>query len=58
MKYISILLPERVVEDIEKLVKEGYFMNRSDFVRTAIRLLIEKYIDELPDNLGDEDDED
>jgi len=38
---MSIRIPYQDVKRIEQLVKQGRFMNRSDFLRIAIKKLLE-----------------
>lgn len=42
MKRVTINMPLKEVEKIEKKIKEGNFLNVSDFCRTAIREKLEK----------------
>ena len=42
-KVISVKLPVRLIEVIDELIREGYFQNRSDAVREAVRRLIVAY---------------
>ncbi len=35
-RLISINLPAGVLEEIDRLVERGYFMSRSDVIRTAL----------------------
>ena len=37
MQLISIHIPERFIEGIEMLVKDGIYSNRSEVIRTALR---------------------
>jgi Arc/MetJ-type ribon-helix-helix transcriptional regulator len=39
---ISFRLPKNLIEEIDKIVEEGLFQSRSDFVREAIRFYIIK----------------
>jgi Arc/MetJ-type ribon-helix-helix transcriptional regulator len=34
---ISLRLPKKILEEIDKVVKDGLFQSRSDFIREAIR---------------------
>ena len=34
---ISIRLPSKIVEEIDRLVQSGVFSNRSDFIKEAVR---------------------
>lgn len=42
MKIISVKIPKSYLEDIDRLVKEGYYASRSEFIRTALRVLLER----------------
>jgi Arc/MetJ-type ribon-helix-helix transcriptional regulator len=42
-KYVNVRISEGDLKALQRLTKEGYFMNVSDAVRTAIRKLIEEY---------------
>jgi len=42
MKIVSFKLPEYYVELIDKLVKEGLYHSRSEFIRTAVRKVLER----------------
>ena len=35
---VSITLPEKMSEEIDALIKEGYYDNRSEMIRDAIKL--------------------
>ena len=37
MRLIAVHLPERIIEDIQKLVNRGLYPNRSEAIRCAIR---------------------
>ncbi|MCI4408303.1 MAG: ribbon-helix-helix protein, CopG family, partial [Thermofilum sp.] len=39
---ISFRLPKNLIEEIDKIVEQGLFQSRSDFVREAIRFYIIK----------------
>jgi len=41
MKIISVKLPDQYVEALDRLVKSGKYINRSDAIRAGIRLLLE-----------------
>jgi len=41
--YVTIRLPKRVVEKIDKLVENGNFMSRSSFVRYAVMVVLDNY---------------
>jgi Arc/MetJ-type ribon-helix-helix transcriptional regulator len=34
---VSLRLPKRVIEEVDKVVEQGFFQSRSDFIREAIR---------------------
>ena len=40
MRLISILLPSRVIEELDWLVGEGYFGSRSEAIRHAISVML------------------
>ena len=42
MQLISVHIPRHILEEIDRLVQEGYFPNRSEAIRTALHLLIAK----------------
>lgn len=42
-RVISVKLPVGLVEQLNELVEKGFFQNRSDAVREAVRLLLAKY---------------
>jgi Arc/MetJ-type ribon-helix-helix transcriptional regulator len=48
MRTITVKIPEYLLRMIDRLVEEGVFYSRSDAVREAVRMLVEKYY-----NLGD-----
>lgn len=37
MSLITVHIPEKFLKEIEKLVEEGYYPNRSEVIRIAIR---------------------
>jgi len=37
MTLVTVHLPEKFLREIEKLVEEGYYPNRSEVIRIAIR---------------------
>jgi Arc/MetJ-type ribon-helix-helix transcriptional regulator len=43
MKTITVKLPEYLVKAIDRLVEVGVFYSRSDAVREAVRMLMDKY---------------
>ena len=42
MRLIAVHLPEKIVDDIEKLVEKGLYPNRSETIRIAIRDLLKR----------------
>ena len=40
---VSVRMPESYVEYIDELVSKGYYKNRSEAVRKAIKKLVHKY---------------
>jgi len=40
VKAVSILLPSEFIEKLDRLVSEGYFINRSAAVRAALKQLL------------------
>ncbi len=42
MRLIAVHLPERIVEDIQRLVEKGLYPNRSEAIRNAIRDLLKR----------------
>ncbi len=40
MKNISLRMPDRLLEDIDRLVEQGFYANRTDAFRDAARLLV------------------
>jgi antitoxin ParD1/3/4 len=40
MKMITLYIPDRYLGELEELVRDGYFPNRSEAIRMAIRDLI------------------
>ena len=69
MKLISLRFPEKLLDEIDELVKQGHYANRTDALRDAARLLLRTNIgllqgkpaqiskddvwDELSKNLGE-----
>ncbi|MEM1574288.1 MAG: ribbon-helix-helix domain-containing protein [Candidatus Methanomethylicaceae archaeon] len=39
---ISFQIPKKLLDEIDKLIKQKKFMNRSDFLRYAIRNYLDK----------------
>ncbi|MFW9911098.1 MAG: ribbon-helix-helix domain-containing protein [Candidatus Thorarchaeota archaeon] len=42
MRLIAVHLPERIIEDIQRLVNRGLYPNRSEAIRIAIRDLLKR----------------
>ncbi|MGY5864690.1 MAG: ribbon-helix-helix domain-containing protein [Candidatus Thorarchaeota archaeon] len=42
MRLIAVHLPEKIVEDIQRLVEKGLYPNRSEAIRNAIRDLLKR----------------
>ena len=40
MKMITVYVPDRYLCELEELIREGYFPNRSEAIRMAIRDII------------------
>ncbi|MGC9009607.1 MAG: ribbon-helix-helix domain-containing protein [Sulfolobales archaeon] len=47
MKIVSVKIPRTYLEDIDRLVKEGFYTSRSEFIRTALRILLAKELNRL-----------
>lgn len=43
MERITIRIPEKEVERVERIVEEGGFSTRSEAVRSAVRELVDEY---------------
>jgi len=53
MAVTQVRLPEGLIHEIDKLVSKGFYTNKSDVVRDAVRkLVLEKMIGSIP-NTGD-----
>ncbi len=48
MKNISIRMPEKMLDNIDKLVEDGLYANRTDALRDAARLLIRSQVGMIP----------
>jgi len=48
MMLISVHIPKRMLEELDEIVRRGYFPSRSEAIRVAIRDLIDKYIHSRP----------
>lgn len=44
MKNISLRVPDRLLEDIDRLVEQGSYANRTDAFRDAARLLVRSQV--------------
>lgn len=44
MKLVTVKLPEKLVEDMDQLVKAGVYHNRSDAIRDAVRYLLRREV--------------
>jgi Arc/MetJ-type ribon-helix-helix transcriptional regulator len=42
MRIVTVKLPEQILEEIDRLVDEGRYANRSDFIRMAVREMLNK----------------
>ncbi len=40
---ISLRFPEKLLEEIDLIVKEGHFSNRTEFIKNAVRLELREY---------------
>jgi len=56
MKLISVKLPEVYLEGIEELVKTGFYPNRSEAIRVAIRDLLKRELWEKQRSINLEED--
>lgn len=55
METIQIRLTKKLVEKIDEIVEEGFYPNRSEAVRDAVRrLILEQELGELGEELGEE----
>ena len=45
LKQISVYLPEELIESLDELVKRGFYPNRSEAIRIAIKDLVSPYLD-------------
>jgi len=53
MELTQVRLPEKLVQKLDRFVKQGYYASKSDLIRDAIRrLLLERQIGSIP-NAGD-----
>lgn len=50
MAVTQVRLPEGLIREVDNLVNKGFYTNKSDVIRDAIRkLIIEKQIGSIPD---------
>ena len=42
MKYTSVKLPVWMVKEIDKIVKRGWYKDRQEFIRSAVRELLKR----------------
>lgn len=42
MKYTSVKLPVWMIKEIDKIVKRGWYKDRQEFIRQAIRELLRR----------------
>jgi antitoxin ParD1/3/4 len=42
LKLVTVKLPERLIADMDQLVKAGIYHNRSDAIREAVRELLRR----------------
>ena len=45
LKQISVYLPEELIESLDELVERGFYPNRSEAIRIAIKDLVSPYLD-------------
>ena len=55
MKIIRVQIPDRMYEQIETLVKEGWFRDREDIINAALRKFLEANRPELLEQFFRED---
>ena len=49
MELMQVRLPEGLIEEVDKFVEKGYYANKSDVIRDAIRrLVLAKQIGSVP----------
>jgi len=48
MKTISLRIPDKLLEEIDNLVKEGRYANRTEALRDAARSLLDAHAGSLP----------
>ena len=42
LKLITVKLPEKLIDDVDQLVKAGMYHNRSDAIRAAVRDMLRR----------------
>jgi len=42
LKLVTVKLPERLISDVDQLVKAGIYHNRSDAIRAAVREMLRR----------------
>ncbi|HDI86598.1 MAG: CopG family transcriptional regulator [Thermoproteota archaeon] len=52
MTVISLKVPVSMAEELDRLVKEGVYMNRSEAIREAIRLLLRIHRSRRPEEVS------
>jgi Arc/MetJ-type ribon-helix-helix transcriptional regulator len=53
MELTQVRLPSKLVAELDRFVKQGYYASKSDLIRDAIRrLLLERQVGSIP-NRGD-----
>jgi Arc/MetJ-type ribon-helix-helix transcriptional regulator len=50
MRLIAVHLPDRIVDDIQRLVDKGLYPNRSETIRIAIRDMLKRELWERSKN--------
>lgn len=59
METVQIRLTKKLVEELGELVKDGFYPNKSEAVRDAVRrLIIDHGLGELGEELGELDEKD
>ena len=48
LKNISLRMPEKILDNIDKLVEDGIYANRTEALRDAARLLIRSQVGMIP----------
>ena len=48
MRTISLRLPEKILEEIDNLVSQGIYANRTEALREGARLLLRAQVGSLP----------